>query len=81
MALFLAIGKDSPFLVLDESEAALDSANTTNVVETLKTILNKQQKILVSHNLEVYSQGDTLVGTTYNRADDTSFTLSLRLDP
>ncbi|KAL4466531.1 hypothetical protein ABPG72_000738 [Tetrahymena utriculariae] len=79
IALFLAIAKDSPFLILDESEAALDSSNTLNVIETFRNLITRQQKLIVSHNQEVYSQCDSLIGTTFNRYTDTSFTLSLNL--
>lgn len=39
MALYLALAKSSPFLILDEAEASLDSVNTVNVIDALKNIL------------------------------------------
>ncbi len=54
----------SPFLVLDEVEAALDEANTLRVVNILKELSEQSQFILITHNRVTMHAADALYGVT-----------------
>ncbi len=69
----------SPFIVLDEIEAALDEANTLRVVNILKELSEASQFILITHNRVTMHACDALYGVTMG-ADGTSRLLSVKID-
>lgn len=69
----------SPFIVLDEIEAALDEANTLRVVNILKELSEQSQFILITHNRVTMHAADALYGVTMG-VDGMSRLLSVKLD-
>jgi chromosome segregation protein len=69
----------SPFLVLDEVDAALDENNTKRFSNLIKNFSQKTQFLLVTHNRATMSAASVLYGVTMGE-DGTSRVLSLRLD-
>lgn len=67
-----------PFLVLDETDAALDEANSQKYGKILKDLSTKTQLILITHNRETMRQADVLYGVTMG-ADSISRLLSIKL--
>ncbi len=68
-----------PFLVLDETDAALDEANARKYGQMLTTLSAKSQLIVVTHNRETMSHADILYGVTMG-SDGISKLLSIRFD-
>lgn len=68
-----------PFLVLDETDAALDEANSQRYAAILKELSKKTQLILVTHNRETMKCAGILYGVTMGD-DGTSKLLSLKLE-
>lgn len=68
-----------PFLVLDETDAALDEANSRKYGEMLKQLSGKSQLIVVTHNRETMSHASVLYGVTIG-GDGISKLLSIRFD-
>lgn len=66
-----------PFLVLDETDAALDEANSKRYGETLKKLSEKTQLIVITHNRETMKQAGILYGVTMG-ADSVSKLLSIK---
>ncbi len=54
----------SPFVVLDEVDAALDEANSEKFAEIIENLKNKTQFICISHNRATMYRADTLYGVT-----------------
>jgi chromosome segregation protein len=81
IALLFALSQVNPppFLVLDETDAALDEANSQRYGDMVEQLSKYSQLIVVSHNRETMSRAQTLFGVTLGR-DDCSTTLSLRLE-
>ena len=69
----------SPFVVLDEVDAALDEANTLRFAEILEELREKTQYIVVTHNRATMEKADVLYGVTMGE-DGVSQLLSVRLD-
>ncbi len=69
----------SPFVVLDEVDAALDDANTIRFGQILGTLANATQFITITHNRETMSQSNTLYGVTMGD-DGVSKLLSVKLE-
>jgi chromosome segregation protein len=65
-------------LVLDETDASLDEANSQRYGDMVEQLSKYSQLIVVTHNRETMSRAQTLFGVTLGR-DDSSTTLSLRL--
>ena len=53
-----------PFLILDETDAALDEANSRRYGDMIETLAKKSQLILITHNRETMSRAGTLYGVT-----------------
>ena len=53
-----------PFLFLDETDAALDEANSRRYAEILKELSKKTQLIIVTHNRETMRVAGVLYGIT-----------------
>lgn len=68
-----------PFLILDETDAALDEANSQKYAAILKELSKKTQLILVTHNRETMKQAGVLYGVTMGE-DGVSKLLSLKLE-
>lgn len=68
-----------PFLVLDETDAALDEANSQRYSAILKELSKKTQLLLVTHNRETMKSASILYGVTMGD-DGVSKLLSLRLE-
>ncbi|MGC4107862.1 MAG: chromosome segregation protein SMC [Thermomicrobiales bacterium] len=68
----------SPFLLLDEVDAALDEANVVRFRDELRTLASQTQAIVITHNRGTVEIADTLYGITMGN-DGVSQMLSLRL--
>lgn len=81
IALMSAILKTnpSPFVVLDEVEAALDEANTLRVVNILKELASASQFIIITHNRVTMHAADALYGVTMGN-DGMSHLLSVKME-
>lgn len=69
IALMCAILKTnpSPFVVLDEVEAALDEANTLRVVDIVKELSSASQFVIITHNRVTMHAADALYGVTMGK--------------
>ncbi|PJC49307.1 hypothetical protein CO033_02365 [Candidatus Nomurabacteria bacterium CG_4_9_14_0_2_um_filter_32_10] len=68
-----------PFLVLDETDAALDESNSRKYGDMLEKLSGASQLIVVTHNRETMSRAGTLYGVTIGN-DGSSKLLSVKLD-
>jgi chromosome segregation ATPase len=68
-----------PFLILDETDAALDEANSRRYGDMITNLSQKSQLILITHNRETMSRADVLYGITMG-ADGVSRILSVKFD-
>ena len=69
----------SPFVVLDEVDAALDEANTIRFGGILSSLSGQTQFITITHNRETMAQSDILYGITMGD-DGISKLLSIKLE-
>ena len=69
IALLFAISQVNPppFIVLDETDAALDEANSKKYADMIENLANKSQLILITHNRETMSRAGILYGVTMGR--------------
>ncbi len=81
IALICAIisANPSPFVVLDEVDAALDEANSERLAQILDDLSNKTQFIVISHNRATMRKANILYGVTM-QDDGVSKLLSVKLD-
>jgi chromosome segregation protein len=81
IALICAIinANPSPFVVLDEVDAALDEANSQKFAGILGELSHKTQFILITHNRAAMHQANILYGTTMDENGVTKL-LSLQLE-
>lgn len=81
IALICAIisSNPSPFVVLDEVDAALDEANSERLAQILEDLAHKTQFILITHNRASMHKANVLYGTTM---DDNGISklLSIKLE-
>ena len=68
-----------PFLVLDETDAALDEANSRKYGDMIERLSKHSQLIVVTHNRETMSRAGVLYGVTVG-ADGASKLLSVKFD-
>lgn len=68
-----------PFCVLDEVDAALDEANIGRFTESLRSLAEQTQFIVITHNRGTIESADALYGVTVGD-DSVSRVISLRLD-
>lgn len=68
-----------PFLILDETDAALDEANSQKYALMLKSLGEKTQLIVITHNRETMRQADIIYGITMS-ADGISRLLSIKFE-
>jgi chromosome segregation protein len=69
----------SPFVVLDEVDAALDEANTIRFGQILGSLAHQTQFITITHNRETMAQSSMLYGVTMGD-DGVSKLLSIKFD-
>jgi len=69
----------SPFVVLDEVDAALDEANTFRFAAILDELSQKSQFIIITHNRATMEKADVLYGVTMGD-DGVSNLLSVHLE-
>lgn len=81
IALLFALSQVNPppFLVLDETDAALDEANSKKYGDMIETLAKETQLIVVTHNRETMSRAGILYGVTLG-ADDASTLLSIKFE-
>ncbi len=81
IALICAIisANPSPFVVLDEVDAALDEANSERFAKILDDLSHKTQFIIVTHNRASMRRASILYGVTME-SDGVSRLLSVKLD-
>ncbi len=81
IALICAIisANPSPFVVLDEVDAALDEANSIRYAEILEELTHRSQFIVITHNRATMEKADILYGVTMSD-DGVSALLSLKLE-
>ena len=68
-----------PFLILDETDAALDEANSRRYGDMVATLAKRSQLIVITHNRETMSRAGILYGVTMG-ADGISKLLSVKFD-
>ncbi len=68
-----------PFLILDETDAALDEANSRRYGDMIEELAKKSQLIVISHNRETMSRAGILYGVTMG-ADGISKLLSVKFE-
>lgn len=68
-----------PFLVLDETDAALDEANSRKFGDMLEKLSKHSELIVVTHNRETMSRAGVLYGVTIG-SDGASKLLSVKFD-
>ena len=81
IALICAIisANPSPFVVLDEVDAALDEANSQRLAKILDDLSGRTQFIIITHNRACMRQASILYGVTME-SDGVSKLLSIKLD-
>ena len=81
IALLFALSQVNPppFLILDETDAALDEANSRKYGEMVENLAQHSQLVLITHNRETMSRAGVLYGVTMG-ADGVSKLLSLQFD-
>jgi chromosome segregation protein len=68
-----------PFLVLDETDAALDESNSSKYGKMLEELSKQIQLIVITHNRETMKEAGVLYGVTMG-ADSISKLLSVQLN-
>jgi len=68
-----------PFLILDETDAALDEANSQRYGAMLKNLSDKTQLIVITHNRQTMKEAGVLYGVTMG-SDGVSRLLSLKFE-
>lgn len=68
-----------PFIILDETDAALDEANSRRYGDMIEQLSKHSQLILITHNRETMSRASTIYGVTMGK-DGSSRLLSIAFD-
>ncbi|MEM9336788.1 MAG: hypothetical protein AAGA35_02960 [Patescibacteria group bacterium] len=81
IALIFAMSQVNPplFIILDETDAALDEANSRRYGDMIEALAKKSQLILITHNRETMSRAGILYGITMG-GDGISKLLSVKFD-
>ena len=81
IALLFAISQVTPppFLILDETDAALDEANSKRYGDMIESLAKKSQLILITHNRETMHRAGALYGVTMNTSGISAL-LSVQFD-
>lgn len=75
----IMVSNPSPFVVLDEVDAALDESNAAKFAAIISELAERTQFIVITHNRYTMRQSNVLYGVTM-RQDGTSMLLSINLD-
>lgn len=68
-----------PFIILDETDAALDEANSRRYGDMIEALAERSQLILITHNRETMSRAGVLYGVTMGESG-TSKLLSVKFE-
>jgi chromosome segregation protein len=68
-----------PFLILDETDAALDEANSRRYGDMIENLAKQSQLIVITHNRETMSRAGVLYGVTMGN-DGVSKLLSVKFE-
>ncbi len=68
-----------PFVILDETDAALDEANSKRYGDMIENLAKKSQLIVITHNRETMSRAGVLYGVTMG-SDGVSKLLSVKFE-
>jgi chromosome segregation protein len=68
-----------PFIILDETDAALDEANSKRYGDMIEKLAEHSQLILITHNRETMSRAGLLYGVTMNQTGESKL-LSVSLE-
>lgn len=68
-----------PFLILDETDAALDEANSRRYGDMIESLAKRSQLVVITHNRETMSRAGILYGVTMGN-DGISKLLSVKFD-
>jgi len=81
IALIFAMSRVNPppFLILDETDAALDEANSRRYGDMIESLAKQSQLIVITHNRETMSRASVLYGVTMS-GDGVSKLLSIKFD-
>ncbi len=81
IALLFAIASVNPppFIILDETDAALDEANSKKYGDAIQKLSEHSQLILITHNRETMSRAGVIYGVTMGK-DSVSRVLSIEFD-
>jgi chromosome segregation protein len=81
IALIFAMSQVNPplFIILDETDAALDEANSRRYGDMIQALAEKSQLILITHNRETMSRAGILYGVTMG-GDGVSKLLSVKFE-
>jgi len=81
IALLFAISQVNPppFIILDETDAALDEANSRKYGDMIESLSKNSQLILITHNRETMSRAGVLYGVTMG-SDGASKLLSIQFE-
>ncbi len=81
IALIFAVSQVNPppFLVLDETDAALDEANSKKYGDMIETLAKYSQLIVITHNRETMSRAGIIYGVTMG-SDAISKLLSIKFE-
>jgi chromosome segregation protein len=81
IALLFAVSQVNPppFIILDETDAALDEANSKKYGDMIKNLAQYSQLILITHNRETMSSAGILYGVTMG-SDGASRLLSIQFE-
>jgi chromosome segregation protein len=81
IALLFAVSQVNPppFIILDETDAALDEANSRKYGDMIANLSNYSQLILITHNRETMSRAGVLYGVTMG-GDGASKLLSIQFE-
>jgi chromosome segregation protein len=81
IALIFAMSQINPplFIILDETDAALDEANSRRYGDMIEALAKQSQLILITHNRETMSRAGILYGVTMG-SDGVSKLLSVKFD-
>jgi chromosome segregation protein len=81
IALLFAVSQVNPppFLILDETDAALDESNSRKYGDMIENLSRYSQLIVVTHNRETMSRANVLYGVTMG-ADGVSKLISIKFD-
>lgn len=81
IALLFALSQVNPppFIILDETDAALDEANSRKYGDMIEALSKHSQLILITHNRETMSRAHILYGVTMSKEGASSI-LSVKFD-